>query len=132
VEIRQGWPREDQDFTPWLASDENLSLLAAEIGIDLEFVETESVVGQYRADILAKRAGTDEIVVIENQFGWTDHTHLGQLLTYAAGAGADGGGARTVVWIAEHFTEPHRATLDWLNRCTEPSILFFAVAIQLW
>jgi hypothetical protein len=95
-------------------------------------VETESVVGQYRADILAKRSGTDDKVVIENQFGWTDHDHLGKLLTYAAGVGADGGGAKTIVWIAERFTEPHRATLDWLNRCTEPGIRFFAVEIQLW
>lgn len=131
VQIREGWPREDQDFTPWLAT-EGLALLGSEIGMELERVETESVVGSYRADILAKEAGTGEFVVIENQFGRTDHTHLGQLLTYAAGVGADGSGAKTIVWVAGQFTEPHRATLDWLNRCTEAGIRFFAVEIQLW
>jgi hypothetical protein len=132
VPIREGWPREDTEFTPWLATDDNLSSLGEEIGFDLELVETESGVGQYRVDILAKRVGTDETVVIENQFGKTDHSHLGQLLTYAAGVGAEGTGAKTIVWIAENFTEPHRAALDWLNQCTEPGIRFFAVELQLW
>lgn len=132
VEIRSGWPREDFDFTPWLAKPENLALLGVEIKMDLELVETESFVGQFRADILAKRAGTDETVIIENQYGNTDHSHLGQLLTYAAGLGSGGAGAKTIVWIAERFTEPHRAAMDWLNQCTEPGVRFFGIELQLW
>ena len=132
VEVRNAWPSEPADFTPWLALDENLSLLAEELDMDLELIEIESGVGAFRADILAKRAGTDERVIIENQFGCTDHTHFGQLLTYASGVGSDGAGARTVVWIAESFTEPHRAALDWLNKCTEPGIQFFGVQLELW
>ncbi len=132
VAIRDAWPSEPSDFTPWLSKADNLASLGKEIGIDLEFVGTEVSVGTYYLDILAKRAGTQETVVIENQFGSTDHKHLGQLLTYAAGVGADGAGAKTIVWIAEQFNEPHRAALDWLNQCTEPGIRFFAVEIQLW
>ncbi|WP_213806951.1 DUF4268 domain-containing protein [Granulicella sp. dw_53] len=132
VSIRDGWPREDTGFTRWLAEEENLSALGDELCIPLELVETESGVGSYRLDILARRVDSDESVVIENQFGSTDHGHLGQLLTYASGVGADGTGARTIVWIAERFTEPHRAALDWLNKSTEPGIRFFGVEIQLW
>ena len=132
VPIREGWPHEDSEFTPWLAGEENLASLAQEIAMELELVETESHVGTFRTDILARRAGTDETVVIENQFGKTDHSHLGQLLTYAAGAGTEGAGAKTVVWIAERFTEPHRAAIDWLNQCTEPGIRFFGLELQLW
>jgi hypothetical protein len=132
VPIREGWPREDSEFTPWLAAEENLSSLAQEIGMELELVETESAVGTFRTDILARRSGSDETVVIENQFGKTDHSHLGQLLTYAAGVGTEGGGAKMVVWIAERFTEPHQAALDWLNQCTEPGIRFFGLELQLW
>ncbi|CAN5766810.1 DUF4268 domain-containing protein [soil metagenome] len=132
VAIRDGWPREDTGFTRWLAEENNLSALADEIGIPLELVETESSVGSYRLDILARRTGSEESVVIENQFGATDHGHLGQLLTYASGTGSDGTGARTIVWIAERFNEPHRAALDWLNKSTEPGIRFFGVEIQLW
>lgn len=35
---------------------------------------------------------------------------MGQLLTYAAGLDAV-----TIVWIAERFTDEHRAALDWLQ-----------------
>ena len=66
------------------------------------------------ADILCKDTVTDKWVLIENQLERTDHTHLGQLLTYAAGLEAV-----TVVWIAERFTDEHRAALDWLNEITD-------------
>lgn len=131
VAVREAWPGEASDFTPWLSEAKNLSSLGHEIGIQLELKQIEYYVGSYRADILAKRVGSDDLIVIENQFGRTDHGHLGQLLTYAAGVGGEGG-ARTVVWIAERFSEPHRATLDWLNKCTEPGIGFFGVELQLW
>jgi Domain of unknown function (DUF4268) len=132
VAIREGWPREDTDFTQWLSKSENLCSLGEEIGFGLELIEIESSVGPYYADILAKRLGSEEIVVIENQFDKSDHDHLGKLLTYAAGVGADGSGAKTIIWIAERFTEPHRAALDWLNKCTEPGVRFFGIQIQLW
>jgi hypothetical protein len=57
----------------------------------------------------------------------TDHTHLGQLLTYAAGLNAV-----TIVWIAREFTEEHRATLDWLNEITDDRFNFFGLEIELW
>jgi hypothetical protein len=133
VAVRESWPGEASDFTPWLSEEENLSSLGEELGLgNLELIEVESGVGPYRVDILAKHAGSQETIVIENQFGKTDHGHLGQLLTYAAGVGADGSGAKTVIWIAEQFSEPHRAALDWLNKCTEPGIGFYGVELQLW
>lgn len=52
----------------------------------------------YRLDILAYESGTERKIVIENQFGTTNHKHLGQLITYIAGFNAE-----VVVWIAEDF-----------------------------
>ncbi len=66
-------------------------------------------------------------MLIENQLESTDHTHLGQLLTYAAGLDAV-----TIVWIAKRFTDEHRATLDWLNEITDERFQFFGLEVELW
>jgi hypothetical protein len=87
----------------------------------------ERSVGLFRADILCKETTTDNWVLIENQLERTDHVHLGQLLTYAAGLQAV-----TIVWIAQYFTEEHRAALDWLNEITDERFNFFGLEIELW
>lgn len=127
VELREAWMTEAGDFTPWLAQEENMKLLSETIGIDLEVESQEKGVGPFRADILCKDTATDDWVLIENQLERTDHTHLGQLLTYAAGLNAV-----TIVWISEHFTEEHRAALDWLNERTDEKINLFGLEVELW
>lgn len=127
VALREAWMSESNDFTPWLAKEENLDLLGETIGIELELEAQEKDVGPFRADILCKDTATDDWVLIENQLERTDHAHLGQLLTYAAGLNAV-----TIVWIAERFTVEHRATLDWLNERTDEKINLFGLEIELW
>ncbi|MGB4782678.1 DUF4268 domain-containing protein [Candidatus Methylomirabilis sp.] len=127
VELREVWTSESSDFTPWLAQEENLKLLGEAISIELELESLEKEVGPFRADILCKDTATDNWVLIENQLERTDHPHLGQLLTYAAGLNAV-----TIVWIAERFTEEHRTTLDWLNERTDDKINLFGLEIELW
>ncbi len=127
VNIRDYWEREDNDFTPWLAEEENIRLLGNSIGIDLELEAQEKEVGLFRADLLCKDTATGDFVLVENQLERTDHGHLGQLLTYASGLNAV-----TIIWIALRFTEEHRAALDWLNEITDESIRFFGLEIELW
>jgi hypothetical protein len=127
VDLREAWSSESSDFTPWLAQEENLKLLGEAIGIELELASQEKEVGPFRADILCKDTATDNWVLIENQLARTDHSHLGQLLTYAAGLNAV-----TIVWIAERFTEEHRAALDWLNERTDEKINLFGLEVELW
>lgn len=127
ADLRAAWLREAEDFTPWLAQEENLALLGDTIGLDLELESREKYVGPFRADILCKDTVTNTWVLIENQIERTDHSHLGQLLTYAAGLDAV-----TVIWIAARFTNEHRAALDWLNEVTDESINFFGLEIELW
>lgn len=88
VDLRTAWESEAGDFTPWLAQEDNLALLGEAIGIDLELEAQEQWVGPFRADILCKDTATDHWVLIENQLERTNHSHLGQLLTYAAGLDA--------------------------------------------
>ena len=52
-DLRKVWLHEALDFTKWLALDENLKLLSDEIGIDIELIQTEALVGKFVADILA-------------------------------------------------------------------------------
>jgi hypothetical protein len=127
VDLRAIWTSESGDFTPWLAKEENLRLLGEAIGMELECEAQEKDVGPFRADILCKETNSDHWVLIENQLERTDHTHLGQLLTYAAGLKAV-----TIVWIANTFTEEHRAALDWLNEITDERFSFFGLEIELW
>jgi len=87
----------------------------------------EQSVGPFKADILCKDITDDHYVLIENQLERTNHTHLGQLLTYAAGLHAV-----TIVWIADRFTDEHRAALDWLNAITSEEFRFFGLEIELW
>lgn len=127
VDLRQIWATEDRDFTPWLAREEHLELLAETIGLDLELEAQEKDVGPFRADILCKNTLDGSWVLVENQIERTDHKHLGQLLTYAAGLDAV-----TIIWISSKFTEEHRFALDWLNKITDSNFRFFGLEVELW
>ena len=127
VDLREYWKREDTHFTPWLAQEENISLLGDTIDMELEVQGQEANVGPFRADVLCRNTADDTLVLIENQLERTDHTHLGQLITYAAGLDAV-----TLVWVVQRFTEEHRAALDWLNRITDDDFHFFGLEIELW
>ena len=121
VDLREVWPHEANDFTPWLA--EHLDLLGEALHLDLILVEAEGEVGSFAVDVVAD-AGSG-LVVIENQLEQTDHSHLGQLLTYAAGRDA-----RILIWITPQFRDEHRAALDWLNHWTPEEIEIYGVQVR--
>lgn len=124
VPLREVWEKEDQHFTPWLA--ENIGILGDAIGMTLEVEAQEKMVGTFRADILCQD-DDGEKVLVENQVEKSNHKHLGQIITYAAGLRA-----KTIVWIAREFADEHRAALDWLNANTGDDLRFFALEVQLW
>lgn len=126
-DLRKIWADEAKHFTPWLSESENLKILSRSLGLDLELQYTEKKVGPYRADVLCKNKIDGSVVVIENQIERTDHTHLGQILTYASNLSAG-----TVVWVAKKFTKEHRLALDWLNNVTPHHLKFYGVEIELW
>ena len=86
VGVRDVWSGESGEFTPWLA--ENADLLGEALGMDLLHEQTEAPVGRYSADLVFRESSRDELVVVENMFGPTDHDHMGKLITYAARLGA--------------------------------------------
>ncbi len=127
VDLRDIWETEAQGFTPWLSKEKNLKILADKLKMDLELLEQEKSVGLFRADILCRNNDDDSMVLVENQLEVTDHKHLGQLMTYAAGLHAV-----NIVWISADFNDEHQAALNWLNEITSDNFRFFGLEIELW
>ncbi len=125
VDLRDIWPHEAHDFTKWMANDGGLQLLSEKLGIEFEDPESESDVGSFNADIVARESGTGRRVVIENQLEDTNHDHLGKLVTYAAGT--DAGYA---VWVVKKAREEHQKAIEWLNSHTDEDLGFFLVEID--
>lgn len=127
VELRDVWPHEALGFTRWLSEESNLAILSSAVGIELELIETESSAGSFNVDIYAQEAGTGRKVIIENQLEDTNHDHLGKIITYAAGKGA-----QVVIWIVRHARDEHRQAIEWLNAHTDDEAAFLLVEIEVW
>lgn len=127
VSVRDVWKTESGDFTPWLAKPENMEKLGDAIGINFGPAVPEISVGQYRADIFTTEMGRDsQKVIIENQYGQTDHDHLGKIITYSSGKKAN-----IVIWVAESASMEHKNAIKWLNERTDEDVEFFLVEMKL-
>lgn len=124
VPLREAWPDEARDFTPWL--HENLDRLSEALGMELEPMGTEVSVEGFRADLIATDARTGGRVLIENQLYSSDHAHLGAILTYLAGVEA-----QSIVWIAKGFHSAHLSAVRWLNENTSTDFAFFALRVRV-
>jgi hypothetical protein len=124
VDPRVVWKHEAHDFTVWLLA--NADVLGEVLDMDLELTEAEHKVGGFALDLIGRDLSTGERVIVENQLETTDHTHLGQLLTYAGGTDPV-----TIVWCSPRFRDEHRAALAWLNERTTEDTRFFGVEISV-
>lgn len=127
TDLRTVWSHEAHDFTKWLAEESNLQELSDAVGIDIDLEERESSVGSFNVDLYATESGTGRKIIIENQLEDTNHDHLGKLITYASGKGAE-----VIIWIVKRARDEHRQAIEWLNQHTDSNIGFFLVEIELW
>lgn len=125
VKLRDVWEHEAKDFTPWLAA--NADVLGEVLELEVEFTQSEQQVGPYAVDIIGRDLTHNSVLIVENQLEKTNHTHLGQLITYAANTDAV-----TVVWVAKEFTDEHRQAIDYLNKLAgdSGSARFYAVQVS--
>ena len=122
LEPRHEFNDERADFTPWL--NDNIKIISDLLGIEIVDNQIEEPVGDFSVDIRGKVANSDKVVVIENQLEKTDHTHLGQIVTYTSGLHAD-----VIIWIAKEIRPEHQEALEWLNKNTEAQ--FFGLQVKL-
>ena len=106
VAIRDVWPREDADFTPWLQA--HIGELDKVLGLGLTNPRSEVGAGDFSIDLVAETDVGD--VVFENQFGQSDHRHLGQLVTYLSHRNA-----QRAIWIVEKGRSEHVKAVETLN-----------------
>lgn len=126
-EIRSVW-RTERDFSRWLATEPGVGTLDQDIALQVENMVCESKIGAFPCDLAGNLVGDEEhIVVIENQFGKTDHDHLGKLLTHVSLHRA-----MTGIWIAERAADDHRQVVEWLNENTPTSANFYLLEVAIF
>ena len=130
VELRTVWPNE-LDFSAWLGK--NLDVLADELcwELDPKTVQREVIRGPLRVDLLVEATQPKEAerfpVVIENQLGMTDASHLAGVMTYMVAFEARG-----AIWIAGDVSHEYVETIQWLNdNSTIDAYLFKVETIRI-
>jgi hypothetical protein len=122
VPIREIWKREDTHFSKWLS--ENIDYLNDVINLDITIQSVEEPVGPYRVDVYAEDQNGNKII-IENQLEKTDHSHLGQLLTYMVNLDA-----KTAIWISTNPVDEHTRVIEWLNETTPHDMFFYLIRVE--
>ena len=124
VDVRTVFQRDGEGFSDWLAA--NLDKLAREIGVaGLREVGRDVGVGSFNVDVLAQTDRGRRVAVMTH-LEPSDHPHLGQLVTFAAGLEVS-----AVVWVTTRLAEEHRAVLDWLNQHGDDDVRFFGVEVRV-
>lgn len=122
VSIREVWQHEAADFTTWLAN--NIDYINDKLGFTLNALETEKQIGSFNVDIYCEDEQGNS-AIIENQLERTDHSHLGQILTYAVGIDA-----KTVIWISPDPRVEHVEAIEWLNEVTPVDMRWYILKIE--
>jgi hypothetical protein len=130
VNIREVWPGEARDFTPWMADHVEILGEHLEIG-ELSIEATEvPIPGGRNLDVLAVDADGARWA-IENQYGVGDHDHFTRGLAYAVALEC-----RALVIVAEDHREEFIAVADEWNRYSEAygedGIRVFLAVIEAW
>ena len=113
VNLREVWPHEALDFTPWLEG--NIDELNSVIDLSLSVIAREQSAGDFNVDLVAEDESGNP-VIIENQLERSNHSHLGQLITYLAQIGA-----RAAIWIVADPRPEHISAISWLNESSPAS-----------
>lgn len=122
IPIREAFAHEAYDFTAWLEA--HIDVLGQRLGLQLNVTGRERRVGDFIIDLVCEDESGRQ-VVIENQLERTNHSHLGQLLTYMIGVGA-----KRAIWIATESRSEHQKVIEWLNESSPDDFGFYMVKLE--
>lgn len=124
-EIRKIWPHEEKQLSPWIA--ENIDALNDTLKLQIEIEGKEEQVHNFRLDLIGTDNASQMPVIIENQFGVSDHDHLGKLITYSAAKEAG-----IMIWIANDIQTAHRTAIEWLNKISPQEMTFYGIELEVF
>lgn len=124
-EIKKIWPHEEKDLSPWIA--ENIDALNEVLNLQIEIEGKEEYIHNFRLDLVGTDNSSQMPVIIENQFGKSDHDHLGKLITYSAAKEAG-----IMIWIANEIQIAHRNAIEWLNKISPKEMTFYGVELEVF
>ncbi|MBA7631719.1 hypothetical protein ES703_39254 [subsurface metagenome] len=124
-EIKKIWPHEEKDLSPWIA--ENIDALNEVLNLQIEIESKEEYIHNFRLDLVGTDNFSQMPVIIENQFGGSNHDHLGKLITYSAAKEAG-----IIIWIANEIQIAHRNAIEWLNKISPQEMTFYGVELEVF
>lgn len=124
-EMRKIWPHEEKDLSPWIA--ENIDDLNKVLNLQIEIEGREEYIYNFRLDLVGTDNFSQMPVIIENQFGESNHDHLGKLITYSAAKEAG-----IIIWIANKILIAHRNAIEWLNQISPQDMTFYGVELEVF
>ena len=124
-EIRKIWPNEEKQLSPWIA--DNIDSLNDTLNLQIEIEGKEEKVDNFRLDLVGTDNTSQMPVIIENQFGSSDHDHLGKLITYSAAKEAG-----IMIWIANEIQTAHKTAIEWLNKISPQEMTFYGIELEVF
>lgn len=124
-EIKKIWPHEEKDLSPWIS--DNIDALNDTLKLQIEIEGREEPVHNFRLDLIGTDNASQRPVIIENQFGVSDHDHLGKLITYSAAKEAG-----IMIWIANEIQAAHRTAIEWLNKISPQEMTFYGMELEVF
>jgi Domain of unknown function (DUF4268) len=122
VPLRDVFKKEAAHFTTWLET--HIEALSDRIGVALTVIQREQTVGDFHLDLLCEDPDGHPVIV-ENQLERTDHSHLGQILTYLVNLDA-----KTAIWVTADPRAEHQKVINWLNEATPEDTAFYLVRVE--
>lgn len=130
VPLTKIFKSQEKDLIPWLVQVNTLQILSESVGMNLSMDIISGNNNKNLPDLFCKNLkakGNEAGVLIECQFGQSDENYLTKFLKNLSVLNSS-----SVIWIAEKFTDEHKAILDWLNIFGAGKVTFFALEIELF